>query len=104
MKPLTDPQYRNNNMASPEYRSTVIDAVEALVSLGLLNDSNNSLVDMVNNLVTQQEEDEETLYGHPLTKSYIEQEIQDLDEQIKMIDDELAEVEEKIKLAETLEN
>ncbi|MEH2181479.1 hypothetical protein [Nostoc sp.] len=104
MKPLISLQYKNSNMASPEYRGAVIDAVETLVSLGLLNNSKSSLVDMVNNLVTQQKEDEKALYGHPLTKSYIKQEIQDLDEQIKMVDDELAEVEYQIKLAENPDN
>ena len=99
---LLDIKQNNNNQSPQEYKQNVIEAVELLVTLGIMDTDSTDLKTSVEFIVDKMRHNEKILYGKELTKEDLLEQLQQVNSKIATLDDELAHFDNEIEFEENL--
>lgn len=97
-KELADLAQFPKNWSEKTYREAVAKATETLIQIGIKPDSSSSLRDSVEEVLNELKNKEIEFYGQIPTKEQILEEIKETDAEIAKLEQEKAEIEEKIAL------
>ncbi|HEY9700852.1 MAG TPA: hypothetical protein V6C58_00300 [Allocoleopsis sp.] len=98
---LLDIKQNNNNQSPEEYKQNVIEAVELLVTLGIMETPSTDLKTSIEFVIDKMRQNEKILYGKELTKEDLMEQMQQINSELFQLHHEIADIDSQIILEET---